>query len=301
MPACNSCGASLAPDAAVCDLCGTPATPAASASASSDSVETGTEAVGAAQPQADACPACGHVNPPGSQFCNACGAALPADAAAPPRAESVAEGRPSSDAGKRGLVVVGVGLLVVVALYGLTLLSPRDVPDPVPDPTPEVGEAAPIPAGAPPLPDSLQVAADRFAEQGTAEGWYESGRYYLTAAFNTVQTDPTSSVRWARRAIEDFERSLAIEESPRVRVALAEAATFDPSDPMRPIQELRSVLDADPDNLDATFLLAERRLMIGRVDSARAAFERIVEIAPPGAPVRQRAEEALVQLGAAGG
>lgn len=292
MPACASCGASLAPDAAVCDLCGTPAGTAPPADA---------PAVGAPAASTAACPVCGHANPVGSRFCNACGAELLAAAPTPAPAAPPSGERPPSDAGKRGLVVVGVGLLVVVALYGLTLLSPRDAPAPAPADDPEVGEAAPIPPGAPPLPDSLQTAADRFAAEGTAAGWYESGRYYLTAAFNTVQTDPTSSVRWARRAIEDFERSLAIEESPQVRVALAEAATFDPADPMRPIQELRAVLDADPDNLDATFLLAERRMMIGRVDSARAAFERILEIAPPGAPVRQRAEAALAQIGPAGG
>ena len=286
MPACASCGASLAPDAPACDLCGTPTDRGVA-----DSVPDGT-----------VCATCGHVNPPGARFCNACGATLDPEATArtpiPPAPVGSASDRPSSAAGRRGLVVVGVGVLAVVALYGLTLLSPRPAPDPAPAPDAdgEVGTAAPIPEGAPPLPDTLQTAADRFAALGTADGWYESGRYYLTAAFNAVQADPTSSVRWARRAIEDFERSLAIEEQPRVRVALAEAATFDPTDPMRPIEELRAVLDADPDNLDATFLLAERRLMIGRVDSARAAFERIVEIAPPGAPVRQRAEAALASL-----
>ncbi len=204
--------------------------------------------------------------------------------------------RTASPVGGRALAVIGVGLAVVIGLYVLTLQAPRPEPTPPADPQAEVGQAAPIPAGAPPLADSLQTAADRFAGLATADGWYESGRYYLTAAFNAVQSDPTSSVRWARRAIEDFERSLALDDQPRVRVALAEAATFDPSDPMRPIQELRTVLDADPDNLDATFLLAERRLMIGRVDSARVAFERILELAPPGAPVRQRAEAALASL-----
>ena len=111
-----------------------------------------------------------------------------------------------------------------------------------------------------------------------------------------MQSNPQASVQWARRAIADLEKSLAIEESPRVRVALAEAATFDPADPMRPINELRAVLDADPDNVDATFLLGERRLMIGRTDQARESFERVLEIAPPGSPARERAQAALATI-----
>ena len=285
--ACDSCGAALAPDDAVCALCGTPA---ARPPASGPPADAG----GSGPP----CPRCGHHPPPGSLFCNVCGLALehaPAPAVPPPAAA-----RPPSPVGRRALALVGLGVTAVVALYGLTLWSNRpapaaglDVPDT--DAT-GIGAAAPIPEGAPPLADSLQAAADQFAARETPEGWYESGRYYLTAAFGAVQSDPQSSVRWARRAIADFERSLALREDPQVRVALAEAATFDPSDPMRPIQELRAVLDANPDNLDATFLLGERRLMIGRVDQARESFDRVLELAPAGSAVRERAEAALASL-----
>lgn len=276
---CSSCGAALAASAAACDLCGT--TVAAEPATGADVV----------------CEQCGHALTPGSRFCNQCGAPVE-DALRPPVEAAAPEPtRPSSAPGRRAFVVAGLGLAVVAALYALTLFSDQ----PAPPAEAPIADAAPIPDGAPPLPDSLQVAADRFADLGTAEGWYESGRYYLTAAFNTVQTDPTSSVRWARRAIADFEQSLALQEDPQVRVALAEAATFDPSDPMRPVLELQAVLDADPTNVDATFLLGERRLMIGRVDSARAAFERVLVLAPPGAPIRQRAEEALAAVDAAAG
>ena len=279
---CDSCGAALADDDAACDLCGTP-------TAAAPAVTSG----GAA------CSRCGNVPPAGSRFCNRCGAPM---AVEPPPTSVASPERPPSDVGRRALVVVGAGVLAVTLLYGLTLVSNRPAPAadldvPETDAT-SVGKAAPIPDGAPPLPDSLQLAADRFAAQGTAEGWYESARYYLTAAFGSIQSDPESSVRWARRAIADFERSLAIEESPRVRVALAEAATFDPSDPMRPIQELQAVLEADPDNVDAIFLLGERRLMIGRTGPARESFERVLELAPADAPVRQRAEAALATIAA---
>ena len=283
---CDSCGAAVPDGARTCDLCGTPV-----GGAPAPDGGAGLEAAGY-------CSQCGNALAPGARFCSQCGALVAEPAAAPPPAPPAEPGRPSSAAGRQGLVVAGVGLAVVLGLYAMTLLS-RDAPDQAPGPdAAQVGEAAPIPDGAPPLPDTLQAAADRFAALGTAEGWYESGRYYLTAAFGTVQSDPTSSVRWARRAVADFERSLEIEEAPRVRVALAEAATFDPSDPMRPVQELQAVLEADPTNVDATFLLGERRLMIGRVDSARAAFERVLELAPADAPIRGRAQEALAALDA---
>ncbi len=163
-----------------------------------------------------------------------------------------------------------------------------------------VGPAQAIPDGAPPLPDSLQTAADRFAAEGSADGWYESGRYYLTAAFESSQTNPTSSVRWARRAIQDFEQSLALEENPDVRFALAEASIFDPSNPMRPIQELQAILTEAPNHVGATLMMGERRLMIGRYDSARVALERVVALTQPGDPLRVRAEDALASIPAGG-
>ncbi|MEM1116041.1 MAG: zinc ribbon domain-containing protein [Bacteroidota bacterium] len=289
--ACASCGASLTPGADACDLCGTPLP----------------DAYPVRQGTAVACLRCGNVPPPRSGFCNRCGAPMPSPDAVPAPAvasgESPASGeRPASDVGKRAFAVAAAGLAAVLGLYALTALSGPPAPEPATAPeVADVGPAAAIPAGAPPLPDTLQAAADRFAAEGTASGWYESGRYYLTAAFNASTTDPTSSVRWARRAIEEFEQSLAIDDDPDVRFALAEAATFDPSNPMRPVEELQSILAAEPDHIGATLMLGERRLMIGRLDSARVALERVVALTAPGDPARTRAEEGLARVAQAGG
>ena len=287
--ACDSCGAAIRDGAAVCDLCGTPTADRPAPDAAGGGVE---------------CSRCGHVAPDGSRFCNRCGERL--DEAAPrlPPRPGPAEGEPvqapaSSDGARRAFVVVGVGVVAVVALYGATLLS-ADRPDPAAAPAAaaagDLGPAQDIPEGAPPLPDTLQVAADRFASEDTRAGWYESGRYYLTAAFNASATDPTTSVQWARRAIADFERSLALGDDADVRVALAEAATFDPADPMRPVVELQAALDADPDNVAAHFLMGERRYLIGRLDSARVSFERVLDLAGPGDPLRERARAALLAV-----
>ena len=283
--ACASCGAAVRDGAAVCDLCGTPA-------------------AGLPDEGGAACSRCGHANPPGSRFCNRCGERLEEGEAprrTPPRpGPPVPEGAPASSAGaKRAFAVAGLGIAAVVALYGATLLS-ADGADPGAEAAAGgaagLGPAQDVPEGAPPLPDTLQAAADAFAARGTGEGWYESGRYYLTAAFNAAGTDPTASVQWARRAIQDFERSLEQGEDADVRVALAEAAAFDPSNPMRPVQELQAALAADPDNVAAHFLMGERRFLIGRLDSARVSFERVLDLAPPGDPLRERARTALLAV-----
>lgn len=269
---CASCGAALRTDADACDLCGTPAAVAANG---------------------PTCGACGHTSPPGSRFCNQCGRAL--QPARPDQADEpapVASERPGSDAGRRALLVAAAGIAVVVGLYALTAWSGgRDVPA-----AEAVAPAAPIADAAPPLPDTLQAAADRFAALGTASGWYESGRYYLTAAFNAGTQDPTSSVQWARRAVTSFEQSLALQDDPDVRVALAEAAAFDPATPMRPVTELQAVLAEYPDHVPANFEMGERRLLIGRLDSARVSFERVRALTEPGDPFRTQAEAALAAV-----
>ena len=283
MSACDSCGAALRPGATTCDLCGTAVGPA----------DLGDD-VGA---PAMTCAACGSHPPAGSSFCNVCGAPVEAAPRTPEAVASNREPRASSAAGRRALVVAGLGAVAVGLLWGVTVLSDDPAPDLDPPDTSEVGAAAPIPDATPPLADSLQIAADEFAALDTAEGWYESGRYYLTAAVLSAQTDPIASVQWSRRAVADFERSLAIEDVPRVRVALAEAAAIDPADPMRPVQELNAALEAEPDNVDALVMLGERRQMIGRIEPAREAYERVLELAPPGSFARQRAEQGLAAIG----
>lgn len=277
--ACPSCGASVRPGSPSCDLCGT----------------------AVADGPARSCDACGHTPPGGSQFCNACGNDLGAvePSARPDRpATTGPPARPRSDVGRRAFLVAAVGIAVVVGLYAVTALSGNGAADAETEGT-DVAPAAPIAGEAPPLPDTLQAAADRFEAEGTASGWYEAGRFYLTAAFNATATDPTASVQWARQAVRAFEESLRLQEDPDVRVALAEAAAFDPADPMRPVVELQAVLSEDPDHVGANLEMGERRFLIGRLDSARVSFERVVALTDPGDPMRAQAEAALALVAAA--
>ncbi|GAB5535716.1 MAG: hypothetical protein Rubg2KO_19650 [Rubricoccaceae bacterium] len=201
--------------------------------------------------------------------------------------------------------MIGAGLAVVVGLYAITLWSESRAPEPTPAETAELPAAAPIPDGpTPPLPEANQAQVDALEGANTAEGWYEAGRFYLTAAFEVRETNPTQSAQWARRAIADFEQSLAVQEDPDVRLALAEALRFDPATPpMRPIEEVQTILRAEPDHPAATFLLGELRLMRASfqpewADSARVSFEKVLVLTEPGDPLRARAEEALAQVAA---
>ena len=219
----------------------------------------------------------------------------------PPDAPEASSDKPPSDVGRRALALVGIGLAVVVGLYAVSVFSGRNATPATPVEG-ELAPAAPIPDGpAPALPDSAQALADALEADDSAVGWYEAGRYYLTAAFQSTQTNPVMSAQWARRAVANFEKSIEIEPNPDVRLALAEAATFDPSNPMRPVQELQALLDEYPDHPGGNFLLGERRLLIGRVDSAAVSFRRAIAAAEPGDPVIARAQQGLAAIEAQSG
>ena len=286
-PVCPSCGAIGRPGADRCELCGTAYADAEAAAAAGG---------------AEACATCGAVNPSGARFCNQCGRELAAPASSPPavadRPTAVAD-RPTADSapGRRALGLIGLGLAIVAGLYGATLWSQQRSADAPPLADDAVAAADPIPDGpTPPLSAVNQPQADAFEAEGTAEGWYESGRFYLTAAFEARETNPVQSAQWARRAVANFERSLEVAPDPDVQLAIAEAAQFDPATPMRPVTELQTLLETYPDHVGANLMMGERRLMIGRYELARESFERVVSLTDPGDPVRERAELALATV-----
>ncbi len=320
MTACPSCGAAVRDGDARCPLCGTDvaATPALDASVL-DAPDRPAFSGGLV------CPSCGHANPSGARFCNECGTTLAAEApaaeapaaeartpvrpvAAPAADSASAPAAPADAAGRRALLFVGGGVAIVVALFAINALSARAPATPTAAPAgPQAAAGGPAAAAAavpdgptPALPDSLQRQADALEGQNTAEGWYEGGRFYLTAGFDAQQTGDTNGVLWIRRAVADFEKSLALEDDADVRFALAEASQFDPANPMRPVVELRTLLAEHPDHIGGNFLLGERRMMIGRLDSARVSFQRVAALAPASDPLRARALQMIAQLDEAG-
>ncbi|MEM6327168.1 MAG: zinc-ribbon domain-containing protein [Bacteroidota bacterium] len=315
---CCSCGAALRPGAALCDLCGTPvghildptAVPVRLGTEAEHAVEAAERADAATPTDSMTCASCGHLNPAGARFCNACGTPLMALSgrhavpAPPPAAEEETKGeRPPSDVGRQAMMFVGTAIGIVVALYALTVVFGDRRAAPPPEASvagtatpPATGTAAttPLPEGGPsPLPDPQQAQADAFEAQGDAAGFFESARFYLTAAFQEQESNPEASRLWAHEAVTRLERSLELNEDPDVRIALAEAAGFEGVDPMRPIREAQAVLAADSTHPGANLFIGQRRLMIGRTDQAQEAFETVIANTEPGDPARATAESAL--------
>ena len=266
-------------------------------------------------PAADAsrlvCPTCGHANSPEALFCNQCATplaeAVPAQVPSPPPAtqEAASGERPPSDVGKRAVTFVGAAIAAVIGLYALTAFFGDRGATPEPEPNTEAVPAGvagaaeatmnPLPEGpVPPLPGAtMQQQASALEAQGTASGYYEAARYYLTAAFQSQQEAPDSSRLWASRAVALLEQSLEAEDNPNVRVALAEALVFEGVNPMRPIQEAQAVLATNAGHPGANLFIGQRRLMIGRTDQAREAFETVIANTQPGEDARVSAESAL--------
>ncbi|MDX1439205.1 MAG: zinc ribbon domain-containing protein [Rubricoccaceae bacterium] len=310
--ACPSCGASLPALATHCDLCGTTvhAPPNEELPEFEDGFEDETEPVvqrTAASHEPVVCSTCSHVNPAQSRFCNQCGTFLgeirnesrPDSGTKPEEQEiSVPEedpedptgSRPPSLEGKRALMLVGVGLLVVVILYGITVMSGG----PTPTSTPPNQAAAPGESQSVISSDSVEALVGSLEAENTAESWAELGRIYLSLAFGATNVEDRES--FAQRSVDAFDVSLSLEENTDVRTALAEAAQFDPRNPMRAVQELQAVLQADPDHITANYLFGTLRMKIGRLEGAAESFRRVIDVADPSDPIAQQAARDLASV-----
>jgi cytochrome c-type biogenesis protein CcmH/NrfG len=187
--------------------------------------------------------------------------------------------------------MVGLGIAVVVILYGVTVFSNRDGMSAAP---PEAQPSAEASTGSAELPDSLRVMAAALEAEGTASGWTQLGHLYFTVAMQSG--DETVRAEQASRAVDAFDLSLGIEENPDVRTSLAEAAQFDPRNPMRAVLELQAVLGAAPDHVAANYLLGALRSRIGRLDGAAESFQRVIDLTPEDDPIHQRAAEDLAAV-----
>lgn len=348
---CPECGAALSPGATVCDLCGLPVEGADAPPGESldDAVRVQPESnkqgrIGIVPVESvpvedrtattEACPTCGHDNPPQARFCNQCGtalqaavstpdgpgaAAVPHDAAVPavepaaqdvrpvesvPPIEQTTE-RPPSDPGQQAFKLVGIAILAVLGLYLITQWSQRNAAAPAALEQPTASATAPTPATGLALPDSVENQIAEWEDEGTAASFASAGRLLFQRAM--ASTDEGTVAALSQRAVDAFEQSLAQTEDLDVRTNLAAAALYDPRAPMRAVQELQQVLSVDPDHVEGNFNMGLLRMRIGRLDAAEESFQKVLSGSEPSSQVYQEAERALASVrdarasGAAGG
>ena len=371
---CDSCGARLREDAERCDLCGMKAgeSPDEYMSDAADD-EKDVNGVGGHdtdvgdEPAGVFCNKCGWRNPAGANFCSRCGAKLqavsgreahPSDArsvesgSAEARPGALAPSRPPSpdpDAGsdtveeadstagmgRQVVVIVGAGILFVIALYMITVLSADtngsnaparqspaaatvDVPPLaeqfVPRET-ELQDRLAAASGAEALDirrdlmdlylaanriDLAAAEAERIAEvTNTENDWAIAGNLYYDVMEG--RQDASQSV-FAKRAIAAYGRALEVNpDNLDVRTDMAIAYMYDPDNPMMAIQETNRVLEQDSLHIQANFNRGVMLANINRIDQAVEQFEKVKRIIGDDSnPIYQRADQAIESVQGAG-
>jgi len=352
---CPGCGARAKPESPICDLCG---------SEIGLATETGplpepVEATGDPSETGVVCPACGRNNRPGAVFCDQCAtpigssepklavaavgrpkpkkkAGKPKDKTKKPKQSGSKGGNAGHTNGKAGTkprvgLLVGGGIVAVLAMYALTVLSK----DSEPPPTEAVVAESPAPAGYLPEDrtlasqsdalksaisssddagmrgDLLRQLVDLYVQNGrldlagreqvtiaetdnTAEAWTLAGNLHFD--WMERQSGP-ERVKSSQRAAAAYKRSLELEPGNLdVRTDLGVAYLNDPASPMFAVQETNAVLEADSNHVQANFNKGIMMLQIGRNDEAIQRFEKVMNLTEVGSPAHERASEILTQV-----
>jgi len=242
-----------------------------------------------------------------------------------------AEGQPG--VGRQMGILFGSGILLVVALYLMTVVS-AGLGGQAPAPQQSASVPPPAPSAQPLSADIQQQSealrqeiegldgVDRIAKQrelvnlylsvqrldlagaeqeavatieNTEEAWTFTGNlYYDWMEQNAGALRGT----YAQKAIAAYRKALEINpDNLDVRTDMAIAYLYDPDNPMLSIQETNIVLQKDPNHIQANFNRGIMLMQINRIDEARVQFERVKDlIGDPQHPIYQRSEQALATL-----
>jgi len=130
--------------------------------------------------------------------------------------------------------------------------------------------------------------------EGSPEAWRRAGDLFYE--WMGRMNEGPERVEVAEAAIAAYDRVLA--ETPDnldVRADLA-TALLETNEPMRGVEEIQRVLEADPDHLQARFNYGIMLAMIGRVEAAIAQFEHAQRIVGEGSPFYRQAEQIIAEL-----
>ncbi|HET6567140.1 MAG TPA: zinc-ribbon domain-containing protein [Rhodothermales bacterium] len=347
---CADCGARVEPGAEVCDLCGRPLHDTVEQRSDVEAAPEGSAAPAPRPVQAAGafCNACGWKNPPGARFCSQCGSSLQDLASGSLPVESrngtgpIAPGRTLPDAGaaasdedknavtRQVAILTAAGVLLVVALYLITLFSKSVSPSSTAEAqSPAASEQVAAEAAAPLPPDlakqagvleqeieqasgsarlekqrqlvtfyltanRLDLAAteqEKIAETvDTPEEWALAGNYYYSVM---EQTEGLGKMDAGRNAIAAYRKVLDKQpDNLGVRTDLA-TALLSTNNPMEGVRQIKQVLAVDPNHVQANFNYGVMLSMIGRVDQALTQFEKVKSLVPPGSDNYVKAENAI--------
>ena len=227
-------------------------------------------------------------------------------------------------------VLVGAGVLLVVALYMISVVSSgTPAGEAVLPPDAEtVTPSGPLPADVAREAEALeaemaaltgealldkrrellnlyaraqrfdraaQVAEDIAEAENTERAWRLAGD--LNFEWMRLQSGPVQPV-YARRAVAAYERAKALNPGNLdIRTSLANAYIYDPDTPMKGVQEIRGVLAEDSTHVLANHTLGFMLIRINRLEQAEAQFEKVKRLLnDPSDPVYQEADRFLQSI-----
>lgn len=360
---CSECGAVVPDDEAACDLCGTPVSgiiiPESTQVADEgrtapyfdpDEAEIPTDS----QVEGGAfCTECGWQNPTESNFCGKCGTKLqdlsvksaatgrpPATKRAqkpkklPPNKSGArgdkakaADGGTSTVGRQMGMIILA-GVLIVLALYMMSVVGGSDSSAPQPG----VGTLPPIqgPLGEPYASRAEAIQQEMTALTGeariskqdelinlylsatrldlaaaeseqlarilnTESAWVDAGNLYYD--WMDMQQTARKGI-FAAKAVSAYRQALEINpENLDVRTDMAIALMFHPEESAAAIQETMIVLEKDSTHVQANFNRGIMLLQINRVEQAIEAFEIVKRlVGNPNDPIYQRADQAIASM-----
>ena len=145
------------------------------------------------------------------------------------------------------------------------------------------------------LDRAAPVQEDIAESLNAAEEWFNTGHIYYDWMDRLSGEQRLSTAQLAASA---YEKGLALTPGDlNIRTALA-MAYLNTQTPMLGVQQIRQVLDEDPDHLQGNFYFGVMLMQINRLDQARAQFERVKELVDETDPMYGQADIMLQNLAA---
>lgn len=133
------------------------------------------------------------------------------------------------------------------------------------------------------------------AEATTAEAWRRTGDLYYDW-MDSLQDQSPDKRAAADRAVQAYQRALELDPGNLdVRTDMA-TAYLNSSSPMLGVQEIKAVLEEDPNHLQARFNYGIMLSMINRPEQAIEQFEAVQQIVGEDSPYYQQATDAIAAI-----